>query len=125
MLNPFPELLYLRLLAPTILRWASGLTFAYIVYAQFTRRHELVRQFGVWFWLLLLAESLPAVGLIFGYHTQYAALLGIAVSLVHMYYAKRYPHLIPLCRLDYFYLMVICVSLLLTGAGAFAYDISL
>jgi hypothetical protein len=130
MLAPFP-LFYLSAFAPTILRILVGLTLLWVAYAQIARRKEISHTgfpfIGRPHPLLVIISGviigLDALALIVGYGTQYAALLGMALSIKHAIYAKKYPRAIPLCRLEYIYIFVILVTLFITGAGLFAFDI--
>lgn len=132
MLNPFPDLLSYGFFAPTLLRLMVGLVFLWGAYAQFERRKELAQlRFpivggGAWIiWLSVLAHALIGAMLLFGYYTQIAAILGAVGGIKGVVLAKKYPRLFILCRLEYAFIIVICASLLLTGAGAFAFDLPL
>jgi uncharacterized membrane protein YphA (DoxX/SURF4 family) len=130
MLNVFPDLITYSFFAPTILRILVGLSFLYIAYTQFARRKEIAET-GFPFvgkpnvalvYVSSIVIALVGAALCLGYATQIAALAGIVVSLKHAIFAKKYPRLIPLCRLEYVYILVICFTLLLTGAGLLAVD---
>ena len=132
MLNPFPDLLVYGHFAPTLIRVLVAMVFLYGAYAQFSRLRELSEMrfpiigHGAWIvWVSIAAHVL--VGLMFfaGYYTQIAALLGAVVGIKGIILAKRYARLFPLCRLDYAFILVMCLSLLLSGAGGFAYDLPL
>lgn len=132
MLNPFPSLLIYSFFAPTLLRVAAALIFAWIAYAQYKRRGELGRIHfpvvgsGAWIvWVSIVVTALVALGLLLGYSTQWAALVGALIGMKGTVWAKRYPRFFPLCRFEYFLLMVVCLSLLLSGAGALAFDLPL
>lgn len=133
MLNPFPDLLVFSFFAPTLLRIVAAVSFLAIGYVQIKRRNEIGKTHfpiigapGAWLAVVVgIAAILIGLMLFFGYYTQYAALAGIVLGLKHIIYAKKYPRAIPLCRVDYIYLIVICASLLLLGAGAFAQDLPL
>jgi len=134
MLNTFPQLLTYGFFAATLLRIVVGLSILYISYVQFKRRKaiiEEVRQNIGWridqTLIIIAALIVFAVGLAItlGWHTQIAAIIAIVFMLKQMVIAKRYPAAAPLCRLDYFYLIVILLTLLVTGAGAFAFDLPL
>jgi uncharacterized membrane protein YphA (DoxX/SURF4 family) len=120
----FPNLAFLSfLLVPVLLRAVAALSIAYIAYVHFVRRSE--SPFGAVIWVTILVEAAIALCLLAGYYTQYAALLGVLLSIKHFVFAKRYSRMVPLCRVDYVYLFVICLSLVITGGGAFALDIPL
>ena len=133
MLSVFPQLLFLSPLVGTLLRLAVGLTFLSIAYIQWKRREEiggmrfpLIGMPGSGFIVLLaLIQAVIGVALIIGYATQVFALVALVSSVKQFIFAKRYSRAIPLCRVDYFYLAIMCICLLLMGAGAFAFDLPL
>ncbi len=133
MLNTFPSLLTYGFFAPAILRAVVAFSFLYIAYAQTARRKE-ISQTGFPFvgkpdaTLVIISAViifLTGVALFLGWHTQIVALVGIVICLKHAYFAKKYPRAIPLCRMEYIYLIVILLTLLITGAGALAMDVPL
>lgn len=74
--------------------------------------------------VLAFAHFVIGAMLLFGYYVQYAALagvIGIGISLIipSLFPAKR------LSRTTSILLLAICASLLLSGAGAFAFDLPL
>lgn len=128
----FPQLLYLAFFVPLLLRVVAAASFGYIAYIHFKRRETLaearvavVGRVGGLIWLAIVVEAGMALCLLFGYYAQTTALLGLAVSLKHFIFAKKYPRFMPLGRAEYVYLFVICLSILLLGAGAFALDLPL
>jgi uncharacterized membrane protein YphA (DoxX/SURF4 family) len=132
MLTPFPSLLIFSFTAPTLLRIAAALVFAYLAYRHYQNRAHIAHiSFpivgrGEWVaWFAIIIEAGVALGLFFGYYTQYAALLGAIGALKQIIWRGKYPGFFWLTRSAAFLLLVICLSLLLTGAGAFAYDLPL
>lgn len=130
MLNPFPDLLTYQIFAPTLLRLAVGLVFLGGAYVQYQRLRELsalrfpIVGGGAWvIWLSIVAHAVIGAMLFLGYFTQVAAILGALGGIKGVVYAKKYPRLFSFCRLEYAFIIVICLSLLLTGAGQFAFDI--
>ncbi len=124
MLNPFPGLLMLAFLAPTILRLAVALGFGGSAWAHFARRDEL-KGLGFWLWLLIAVEIFITLSLAMGAYTQVGALLALILSVVYAVYAKKYARAVPLCRGEYILLAIISASLMLSGAGALAQDLPL
>lgn len=129
MLNPFP-LFYLSQFIPTILRLLVGLSLLYVAYAQIQRRKE-ISQTGFPFigrpdqTLIIISGliiGLDALALIVGYGTQVAAMVGMVISLKHAVFAKKYPRAIPLCRLEYIYILVILGTLIISGVGLLGID---
>lgn len=132
MLNPFPELLFLGFFAPTLLRVAAAVLFFYYAYTHFHNKEALSRTrfpvfgAGAWIiWFSIVVEVAVAAGLLFGYGTQLAALLGALIGLKGMVWAGKFPTYFVLSRGASFLLLVICLSLMVTGAGALAMDLPL
>lgn len=132
MLMPFPELLTFQLVAPALLRFAAAGVFLYVAYMHWqnisaiSRIHFPIVGSGRWIAVASIVFH-AGVGamLFFGYYTQIAALLGIAGSIKGLFLAPHYPQAIPLSRTSLFLLCAILFSLLLTGAGLFAFDLPL
>jgi len=131
--NPFPDLFVYSFSVPTLLRIAAALCFIYIAQSLF-RNRESVRTVQVplishprpWMMTLSAAITLATAFLLFiGLATQYTAILGTAIALKHAFMLKQLVPLRPLPRSTNLLLAVICLSLLITGAGAFAFDVPL
>ncbi len=136
MLNPFPTLLYLTFFAPTLLRIAAAVVFFYLAYHTLRRKDAIAAArfplglTGSWIvWLAVLAELLIAVCLFAGLYTQWAAILAALGALKALAYRRLWPELsllvFPISSGTSFLLLVISLSLIITGAGAFAFDIPL
>ncbi len=133
MLNPFPELLYIsQFFAPLLIRLAVGLLFVYTGYMQWKNRHVIAHMRfpiigrGVWIaWWFVLFHVVIGGMLVVGLYTQIAALLGIAGSVKGLIYNWRYPNFVILPNSTVILAIVMLLSLLLTGAGAFAFDLPL
>lgn len=132
MLNPFPELLVYSFFAPTIIRVAAALAFFYLATLHYKRREEIGRTHFVvvgahgWVvWVMIVFEAAVGLALLLGYYVQIAALLGALAALKSLIWKRRYPQAFPLSNVASFLLLVICLSLLLSGAGALAYDLPL
>ncbi len=133
MLNPFPELLFLGIVAPTVLRIAAGLVFLGLTRTHWnTRGHvsenlpAFVRRFGTSYAFALIAvEMLVGIALIVGFLTQVAALVGFLGAVKAGLLRRRYPLSFPLSGTTYFLLCSILLVLIFTGAGAFAIDLPL
>lgn len=130
MLNPFP-IQWLALLAYFILRLFVGVTLYYMGRQHVKHYRELVDS-TTWpfmggralpIQLLIGFEFLIAILLILGAFTQYAALLLIGLSIKLLFLHKRFTHPSIPPRLVYFILLGCSLSLLITGAGAFAVDL--
>ena len=132
MLNPFPQLLSYAFFAPTLIRVAAALVFAYVAWMQWDKRVKISHiKFpliggGMWIvWVTLIVEAAATLGLLFGYYTQWAAILGALLSIKYFVWHNRYEETFPISRVASVLLLVICLSLLLSGAGALARDLPL
>lgn len=133
MLNPFPDLLVLSLLAPFILRIAIGVILLKSGYTRITgggtrSAIDITNQWKTSMlspvWYIGALEAIAGGFLIVGFLTQIAALVGGLVAIKAL---VRKGGLAGTGRTKAFYvlMLVICVSLLLTGAGALAFDLPL
>ena len=132
MLNIFPSLLVYGFFAPTILRVAAACVFFYLAWFHWRKHGELSRikfiVVGRGAWIPILAalfELVIGAGLLAGYYAQIAALLGLLLGLKHAVWSARYPLFFPLPQIANILLVIICFSLLLSGAGALAFDVPL
>ena len=132
MLSVFPEILFLSPFAATILRIAAGIVFLFVAWTHYSQRDDLSKEqfilVGPGMWIPIFAalvEFLVALGLIFGTYTQAVAIGGALLALKHFVWSSRYPHFFPLSRSASALLFVICLSLIVTGAGAYAFDLPL
>ena len=144
MLNPFPDLLVLGFFAPLILRVSVGLLFLWMSYEHIFKRRKAITEsvqanlpgpsflkphFGTltpyMIWAIGAVELVVGVALTVGYLTQVASLLGIVLVLKKLYFKKHYSDIALLSVPTYLLLLAIFLSLLLTGAGALAFDLPL
>lgn len=134
MLNTFPELLYLTLLAPFLLRIALGLIVLWFGYAKLFSRSEA--QLAAYtklslpqpkFWLAFFGTLEVVAGslLIIGLFTQVTALVMSVVLMIAFVAKLRYEVLFSISIPFLFLLLVVALSLVVTGAGAFAVDLPL
>ena len=134
MLNPFPELLSFSLLGPFVLRVVLGLIFIDLGILKF--RGEKTRWLASFETLnihpadLMLAiyallQIVGGVFLVAGFWTQVAALVLAVFSGIELGIEWRAREVLKRDLVFYLLLFVISVSLLFTGAGAFAFDIPL
>ena len=117
MLNPFPELLYLSLLAPFLLRIVLGITFIYFGYERLAKKKEEKP----------LAIVKMAVGILFvlGLFTQVVSLVALCILGFRLVQKIRHKAFLTAGVNYYLILFVIALSLLFTGAGAWAMDLPL
>ena len=130
MLNPFP-IQFLALFAYFLLRVTVALVLFVLAWRHFKWRHELAAAFGTpWFpfssisvWVLILTELIIALMLLVGFYTQYAALALLIVSFKFMMFRPLVAHPTIPPRLLYVLLFGAALSLFITGAGVFAFDL--
>jgi len=132
MLSLFPQLLFLAPFSATILRVSAGIAFLLIAWIHMSKREELSRVdffvIGHGAWIPVFAALLEfaiAAALLAGIYTQLAALFGALVALKSFVWKRRFSELFPLSRPTSALLFVICLSLVFTGAGVFAFDLPL
>jgi len=135
MLTVFPGLLFLDPLAPFLLRVTVGIIFLFMGYNHLTRERregiatDLRLKWGAtgtfFIWYLGIFEIVVGLFLIAGFLTQIAAIVGGIIALKLLHGRKKYPKISPQSTSFYILLFVICLSFLVTGAGAFAIDLPL
>ncbi|MCI0619661.1 DoxX family protein [Candidatus Wolfebacteria bacterium] len=135
MLSVFPQLLTFSLIAPFILRVAVGFAFIALGASHFGKgvpdvREELMRVFpwaGSLVVFLGVAELILGILLVVGLWTQVAALLAGIGSLKLAFLKHRFAFraVAPFSIGVYILLAIMSLSLLLTGAGFFAFDLPL
>jgi len=132
----FPELLTFTFFAPLLLRVAVGTLFFWMGYKHLTKERRTAeesvlhgRKWGplssVFIWSLGTVEILAGGALFIGLYAQVAALAGVLLSALHIKLHRCYSTFSPYPKTYYLLLAVICLSLILTGAGAFAFDLPL
>src|SRR3989344_6120013 len=122
MLNTFPNLLVLGFFAPTLLRVAVACLFFYAAYSAYKHREAAAH-----LRFLLIGEASWAGGftvlvylgfglmLLLGYYTKIAAILAGMTSIKGLLFYKRFGPFFPYSRSTYVLLLVICLSLLVSG----------
>ncbi len=134
MLNPFPELLNYALLAPFLLRVLLGLIFLDLGMLKFrTEKARWIASFETLHirpadLFVLIYASLQVLGatlLFLGLWTQVAALFFVLSTGAELFVETRAQSVLKRDYTFYLTLFVISLSLLLTGAGAYAFDIPL
>ena len=134
MLNPFP-IQYLALFAYFILRVFVGLVLLYLGNKHWEDRYELFEikvparfsfvgpfvKTGVF--LLVIIEVVIGLMFIVGYYTQIAALILIIMSIKMLVFSKYLQHPSIPRKLTYVLFLGIGISLFITGAGVFAFDL--
>jgi putative oxidoreductase len=134
MLNPFPDLLVYSLLAPLILRIVAGFIFVDLGKLSFREEKERWKiSLGVLgisnpilgVKILGLVEIIGGLMLIVGFYTQIAALILATLTLAQVYIEYKNPEVLKRNIVFYLLLFAITISLLFSGAGAFAMDLPL
>lgn len=136
MLNPFPDLLVYSMLAPFILRIVAGFVFIDLGFFAFKFQREKER------WILSLntlrvpkpdialkiigaVEMVGGLMLVFGFYTQIAALILAILTFAETYIEYKAPLILKRNLIFYLLILSVLISLLLSGAGAFAFDLPL
>lgn len=134
MLNTFPELLNYSLLAPALLRLVLAFVLITIGIDTITKKRIL---FAAYFdskqyplanflpWKFGIAEIILGLFFFFGFFTQIASLIAIYILFCLFYIENRAEKILPHTSTFYLIMIVIAISLLFTGAGAFAVDLPL
>ena len=133
MLSLFPQILFLAPAGTALLRISAALTFIYWGYFYWTHLAEVSEErlpiVGmVPTWLVSIGALLCAATgalLLVGLWTQAAALVGALGALKSAILGKRYSEVFPFPRSASLLLFAICLSLVVSGAGAFAFDLPL
>jgi uncharacterized membrane protein YphA (DoxX/SURF4 family) len=133
MLSLFPGILYLAPFSATILRFGAGICFIYIGYSLLVRRRELaairlpiIGHPPVWLICVAgLITVLDGIALFVGYGTQLAAIVGMLIALKHLSLYGRWSAVRPFERSTYALLFLICLTLLISGAGPLGFDLPL
>lgn len=114
MLSLFPELLFLAPFSAFLMRLAIGIAFGYTAW----KHLSLSREAGIQ--SLAVVEVALAIALIAGFLTQAAAIVSGLLLTAWFFTSLR-----PLPKSTILLLLVMCISLLITGAGPFAFDLPL
>ncbi|MEA1929520.1 MAG: hypothetical protein U9M92_01360 [Patescibacteria group bacterium] len=125
MLNLFPDLLTYGFFAPAFLRLVLGLSFIYFGYRTLGSKAPAAESSAI-YKILGLIEFLAGLMILFGTWTQGAALVLIVLLLLNLFGFLK--NLLPVTAPALAYQLLVLgalLSLLLTGAGAFAFDIPL
>jgi uncharacterized membrane protein YphA (DoxX/SURF4 family) len=137
MLNIFPDLLFLQLLAPFMLRVALGAMFVWIGYSYFFKDREAVFAQLENKWPKLAIPCLIGGGvfeiitggfLIAGLFTQATAIAGALIAIDALFVKFLYKDLDKLVKYNkmfYILILVTSLSLIFSGAGIFAIDLPL
>ncbi len=114
MLSLFPQLLFLSPFAAFLLRLTLAAVFGYSAWTRIPHGSTLLRIFGA-------IDALIASALFLGISTQLAALIG---ALCTAYWLFK-PSVSPLPRSTVALALIMSISLIVMGAGPFAFDLPL
>lgn len=132
MMNPFP-IQFLALFAYFILRIFLASILLYLGYKHLKYRNELKQilrfswfPFGAFATYVFAFGELVLGGLLFvGAQTQIAALFVFCMSLKMLIFRKKFKHHSIPQPIFYILLIAVSLSLIITGAGVFAFDLPL
>ncbi len=130
MLNPFPELLNWSFFAPFVLRVILGFYFIAISHKTYKRgRHSQARHphkdektaYGI----LSAIKFIVGIFLVIGLYTQVTAAVAVAFGIVALWLKAKKSHETP--ESGWFYILAtgVALSLIVLGAGPFAFDLPL
>lgn len=134
MLNPFPELLVYSMIAPFFLRIIVGFIFIDLGVLLFKGEKQRwilsLQTLGVpnpnlVVKILGIVEVAGGIALLLGAYTQIAALVLALLTFIETYIEYKNPEVIKRTFVFYALIFVITLSLLFSGAGAFAIDLPL
>jgi len=134
MLNPFPDLLMYSPLAPFVLRVMLGLIFVDLGLLKFRSEKEqwlvsfetlALRPASLFLPIYALLQIIGGLLLLAGLWTQIAALTFAIFTGIELYVEWQAGEILKRDIVFYLLIFVISLSLLITGAGAYAIDIPL
>ncbi|MEK7132999.1 MAG: hypothetical protein AAB830_03005 [Patescibacteria group bacterium] len=114
MLSVFPDILFLAPFSAFLIRIALALVFIFAGWKHFSREKNPARALAAF-------EIIAAISLASGAWTQVGALLGIIIASLWL----TFPHTRAVSKIATLLALVMCVSLLVTGGGVFAFDLPL
>ncbi len=134
LLSTIPYLLNFRFFAPLLLRVAIGCLFVFYGYQKLTTKRTHKKLFfesigfrqGLFFAISLgIIELIGGVLLVVGLLTQPTALILAVIMAVAFIVKLQHPTTLEHERVLYFILLVILISLTLSGPGYYAFDLPL
>lgn len=114
MLSLFPEILFLAPFSAFVIRVAVALMFANVAWTRLGSADRALKTFAY-------IDVLISLSLLLGLYTQLAALIGLLCTAAWL----LVPKWCPLPRSTVVLLLVMCLSLLVTGPGPFGFDLPL
>jgi uncharacterized membrane protein YphA (DoxX/SURF4 family) len=117
MLSVFPSLLSWQLISPLLIRLALGAVFIFWSYRLLFKSSPNTNQK-----IVGLIEAIAGILLVIGLFTQVAALVVLVDLLIRLYGKIRTKAFLTDGVNYYLILLVLAVSLMLTGAGRYGFD---
>lgn len=114
MLSLFPQILFLAPFSALLIRLTLAFLFGYTAWKHLAAPEWLPRVLGI-------IEVAVAAALVIGVGAQLAALIALIVALVWVFF----PQTKRIARSAALIALVLCLSLIVTGAGAIAFDLPL
>lgn len=133
MLNVFPELLFLSFFAPFVLRMFLGFVLLSSSLDRLYRRRDVFERLFLkhsplngktMLWVFGIFEFVFGLGLLVGIYVQIIA-VGIILFSIAAIFGKNTALWFGSNRLVYLFMLGVSLSLLLSGAGALAFDLPL
>src|SRR5258708_37546347 len=132
MLRIFPTLLVFSLVAPFLLRLATGPLFlSWSIRTLSSERRSVASHLSNWnipgsagAIILGIIEGIVGILLVVGLYTQVAALIGMILSALFALLSRK-EMFVGTNALSYLLVALICFSLMFSGAGFFAFDLPL
>jgi hypothetical protein len=133
MLSLFPQILFLAPAGTTLLRIAAAICFAYMAWYYLRERNNLaglnvpiVGHFRPWMVTVGgVLIALISILLFVGVWTQAVAIVAAVGALKHIVFYRGYHAVFPFSLSTFWLLLCIALMLVVTGAGAFAFDLPL
>ena len=133
MLSLFPGILYLAPFSATLLRFGAGIAFIYMGYSFLVRRAAIsqirlpvIGHPPIWLlWITGLITAFDGIALFIGYGTQAAAIVGMLIAIKQFLLYGRWAAVRPFERTTFALLFLICLTLLISGAGPLGFDLPL
>lgn len=134
MLNTFPGLLTFGLFAPTIIRIVAGILFARFGWLKLSRDKQskiiFFKAIGLkpavfWLWFVASIEMIVGTMIAVGFLTQIASIIAGFVMFVSIIIKISKPKALPNSLDFYILFFIVFISLIISGAGFFAFDLPL
>ena len=122
MLSLFPSLLTYQMAGPLVIRVVLGITLAYFGYQKIKQHGTSSGSNSA---IYGYAEIFISIFLVIGLYTQLAAMLNAAILVIKLALKAKEGKLLSDGVNYYILLLAMCISLMVTGAGFWAFDMPL